>query len=468
MSKEKMDFTKVLAMLAQTREAPAPLTNVARTRLEIPYITSKNTVERRPVKLFLPEGVQHPLPLVFVPNYEISEDSTELRAYLKNGWAVASPADLKENANGQLIADDLVFNNAALYTLRHLSQIDARRIALVGGSAGGYMTLMLHALHMGICGSIANGPITNVHFNLHQYFPKANAYNLAALARLLQEQSEKKDVQDELKTPLDLLQGLAKLPIPFIAALSGSFQPIANDFPDPDDVNRWEAFSPVALTDWFSSPLMVNHNTSDVLVPIDQITKQFTYEKPGESLPEGFDSRLPASNPGKLKYSMEELLPAEETAVERILIIDPDADGVLPFVANKRFQINIFDNGPVEGYGSHSSQIGTGRWDDVPYLANLFARGADKTNVLTQDKLRSMLERFAGKSVQLPAHLGVDDTVYGSLAVYRNEVCEELKTWIAVNGATALDKIFDNLLAMEPDEAQREELNVQINNIKTM
>ena len=68
----------------------------------------------------------------------------ELRDYLGKGWMVASPADFNNKYNGQLTDDDLVFNNAALHTIRTFPEVDKKQIALVGGSAGGYMTFLMY------------------------------------------------------------------------------------------------------------------------------------------------------------------------------------------------------------------------------------------------------------------------------------------------------------------------------------
>jgi hypothetical protein len=72
------------------------------------------------MKVVYPKGVAKPYPLVYVPHYEIAEDSAELRAYLKEGWATASTAAFTNDYNKVLTDDDLVFNNAAMYTLRNL------------------------------------------------------------------------------------------------------------------------------------------------------------------------------------------------------------------------------------------------------------------------------------------------------------------------------------------------------------
>ncbi len=456
MAKDKMDIAKVLAMLAQPKKKMEPLENVERKRLEIPYITKVDQVESRPLRLILPERAARPAPLIFIPHYEMGEDAAELRFYLNKGWAVASPADFSDLYNAQLTDDDLVFNNAALYTLRNLPEIDRFRIAVVGGSAGGYMTLMLNALQLGICCAIANAPITNVYFNFYRYFIEANRLNLEALAKLPEEKIESHDGQDT--QPIDLMKSLINLPLPFLAAVSGLFLPILNHFPDPGDMSRWEAFSPVALAELFSNPILITHFTSDALVPIDQISKRFTYAKPGDSLPADFNSRLPEDIPGLLGFSLEERLPAQETRTECIPVTDADEDTRIPYASDRQFNLIIYDEGPVEGYASHRTQMGTGRADDTPYLEEMLARTSIKSNKLTPEKLRMLLERYQGKSVQLPAHVGIDDTVYGSLAVYRQEVCEELGEWINCNGKLELQKVLDEALALEPDTFLREKL----------
>lgn len=49
--------------------------------------------------------------------------------------------------------------------------------------------------------------------------------------------------------------------------------------------------------------------------------------------------------------------------------------------------------------------------------------------ILTNKKLLLLLERYQGKSVQLPAHTDVDDSIYGSLATYQKEIVEEFSQW---------------------------------------
>lgn len=411
------DYAKLFTMQTQTADLP-PLEDVAQSTVEIKYITRDQAVETRSIRLYLPEQGQQPMPLIYVPHYEMAEDSAELRRYLAKGWAVASPTAFDNAYNGELTDDDLIFNNAALYTLRHMEEFDRQRIAIVGGSAGGYTALMLSALQMGNCATVATAPISNVYFNFYQYFPMA----------------ERDDA------PF------------FLKLVAGMFLPIQDNFPDKTDMTRWEALSPVGLADCFSSPLVITHVTSDILVPIDQTAREYTYDREGDTMPEGFITRLPADNPGVLGRSLAEELSPELTHIEHIPIVDPNADSILYYDSTKLFNINIFDDGPTQATGSHRATTGTGIMDDTLYLEEMFFRSLEETERLMPGKLLLLLRRYQGSSVQLPAHEGVDDSVYGSLAIYQQEVVEELGQWADNHSLDELDAAVRAAVDSEGDD----------------
>lgn len=398
------DYANTFAMQTAASK-DLPLDNVEQYTVDVPYINKAGKVDHRSIRLYVPGNVSRPMPLIYVPHYEMAENAAELRRYLEQGWAVASPAEVLPSHNGLLTDDDLVFNNAALYTLRHMEEFDTQRIALIGGSAGGYTAMMLSALQMGNCATIANSPIANVYFNFYQYFQMAKRDDAPFFLKLVRD----------------------------------SFVPILNHFPDANDTERWEAFSAVGLANCYSSPFVITHVTSDILVPIDQITREFTYDHEGDSMPEGFSTRLPENNPGVLGHSLVDELPAEMTHVAHIILDDPNKDYNMPYDADKQFNILIYDDGPTQSYGSHRATSGTGIIDDVPYLQAMFERGLAQNEVLTSGKILLLLERYMGESIQLPAHEGVDDTVYGSLAVYRREIVEELTCWANSRSAEELD-----------------------------
>lgn len=144
---------------------------------------------------------------------------------------------------------------------------------------------------------------------------------------------------------------------------------------------------------------MITHATSDILVPVDQITRAFTYAYEGDSMPDGFSTRLPEDNPGVLGHSLEDELPVELTNVKHIIIDDPNENFSMPFDVEKLFNILIYDDGPTQSYGSHRAASGTGMIDDVPYLKAMFERGLAQNEVLTSGKLLLLLERYMGDSI---------------------------------------------------------------------
>lgn len=446
----KKNMAKALALQAQTTAELPPLTNVRQDTLDIQYITNEGTIDTRKMRIYVPEDATEPMPVIYVPHYEMTEETLELRNYLSNGWIVASPTCLPANNNGVLVGNSLIFNNAVLYTLRHMKEVDPQRIGIIGGSAGGYMAMMLAGLQMGNCATIANAPIDNIYFNL-KYMEAGSKINGPALLKVLFKIGSKlKDGTQEEKGEA-LLDAMSELPMPILGLVSGSFDENKKNFPGYEDVAKCEALSPVGIASCYNSPFVINHCTSDILVPIDQLTRKYTYEKHGESMPKGFSTRLPKDYPGVLGHSLEDELPAELTRTELFDIKGEKANENrdIAFDAVKPFNINVCDDGPCEGYGSHSTAMGAGVSYDVPFMKEMFSRTLANTEFLTKGKLRLLLERYAGKSLALPAHEGVDDSVYGSLAVYRSEIVEGLARYAANHSLSELSDAMEMTIASD-------------------
>ena len=90
------------------------------------------------------------------------------------------------------------------------------------------------------------------------------------------------------------------------------------------------------------------------------------------------------------------------------------------------------------------------RWKTIKLGAKeyMLIQGTEKAE---SAKLILMLERYAGESVQLPPHEGIDDTLYGSFAVYRQEVIEELRAYVVNNSFEALDDQMETAIANSKD-----------------
>jgi hypothetical protein len=382
--------------------------------IEVSYIKEDGTVDTsRQIILYKPAGTEGNLPIIYIPHYAAEENTADFVSYIRHGWAVAAPYDVKNEYNGTLETDDLVFNNAALYAIRHMDGIDHQRIAVVGGSAGGYMSMMLNGLQMGTTASIANCPIVNAYFNFHEYFPACDDVNRNC--------------------------GLFNFTMPIQGMVSQSFQPI-NKIIGDEDIDRWEAVSAVSMARDYSNPVVIVHNTSDILVPMDQITHEYTYEHNDGTLPKGFDCKLPSNYPGILSKTFVELANPEELTINYMKFDNLHVDGDLPF-ADTLITININDDGAPTAKGSHSNPGLTGSMNIFPYLEEMMNRSLAETEKLVPEKLLLLLERYQGKSVALPAHEGVDDTVYGSLAVYKQEVVDELNMWMYSHSKEEMDAV---------------------------
>ena len=397
---------------------------VVRETISVPYIRNDGTEDIRDIIVARPADAQGDIPLIYIPHYAMEENTVEFQEYMSHGWAVASPVFSNEY-NGILTGDDLVFNNAALYIVRHLAGIDAQRIAIVGGSAGGYMSLMLNELQMGTCAAIANSPIANVYYNLYIYFAACDEVNRNS--------------------------GFTDIILPIQLLVSKSFRVNLDNFPDVDDADRWAALSPVRNAKTFSNPVVINHFTGDILVPVDQITKKYTYTEMNESFPDGFPIMMGTNYPGILSRSLEEAADPNETSVEKYGLENKCVNMEMP-VSDKLLTINIFDDGPMDPKGSHTAPGTYGSLDSIPYLESMFEKSLANTEKLVPEKLMLMIERYEGNSVQLPAHEGINDAIYGSKAVYRLEVVEELQQYVHNHSLSELDKVMEDTLILSDDK----------------
>ena len=57
-----------------------------------------------------------------------------------------------------------------------------------------------------------------------------------------------------------------------------------------------------------------------------------------------------------------------------------------------------------------------------------------------------------GESPQLPVHIGVDETVYGSVTVYRNEIVEELSRYAQNHSYAELEAVILAAMQAYPED----------------
>lgn len=392
--------------------------------INVRYINKDRQVETRQIALYKPVNAPGDIALIYVPHYAVEEQAEDFKSYIRNGWAVASPYNFVSRYNGLLVTDGLVFNNAALYTLRNRSDINKQQIAIVGSSAGGYTALMLSQLQMGATASIANAPIANSYFNLQIHFLKCDSINRHS--------------------------GMFEFPIPIQGMISKLFRPISENFKNEGDP-LWEALSPLSMAKAFSNPTVINHNTGDILVPIDQITKRFSYDRNDGTLPRGFSGRMGNSYPGILSASLEEKVKPGGLSIHKYMFKNNKVSGTMPY-SDKLLTINVIDDGPISGKSGHSAPGTAGSFNTIPFLQEMFAKTLKATEQPIPEKLLLLLERYQGNSKQLPPHSGVEDTTYGSLAVYRKEIIGQLSTYRDNHSLDELNKNIGTAISMCKDE----------------
>lgn len=417
------------AILSKNDAVPFP-EHVTEQHFTVPFIDHLGNQKEAHGCLYLPAS-EHPVPLVYFSYYKMTRDSFELVRYLREGWAVASPWEETDH-NTEITRDGLVANSALLYELRHRPEIDAEKIALIGGSAGGYTAMMLSALHLFACATSASGAFANVYFNFRHYAPYLSSFNQPVAMTLPEEERG------------DLMTLLSKLPIPYAIVFQTCRTPEIDE--RLDDLKTAAALTPSMLADCYSNPLMELHNTSDILVPVDQITRAYTYDYVSRDLPGNFKIRLKDYLlPKGFDKSFVEQLPEGAYTQRLIPLVPKGSVGELPF-DEKPFQINIVDEGEPLSHGSHGSDIPKGNVSDLFYLRGKFEEG-NGNNFLTDKKLRLLLERYAGLSIQLPPHEG---DVYGSLAFYRKEVLEELSVYFDKHPTENPSQRLKKILLEEP------------------
>ena len=288
--------------------------------------------------------------------------------------------------------------------------------------------MMLTQLQMGTIASLANSPITNIYFNFHIHFPACDEINKNS--------------------------GIFEFKMPYQGMVSKYFRPI-NDILG-DDYSRWEAVSPISMARAISSPTVINHFTSDLLVPIDQTTKTYSYDENDGSLPEDFTACLGEDYPGILSMSLEELANPDELFIRKYELQNQSVDMEMPY-SDRLLTINVYDDGRVGATSSHMATNVTGTYKIMPYLEEMMTRTLMETEKLIPEKVMLLLDRYEGNSLALPPHTGIDDTVYGSLAIYQEEIVDEFAVYMNNHSLEELDEaIIQSIETLSSNDTEKQ------------
>lgn len=187
--------------------------------------------------------------------------------------------------------------------------------------------------------------------------------------------------------------------MPYQGMVSKYFRPI-NDLFNGDDDPRWEAVSPISMARAISSPSVINHFTCDLLVPIDQTTKTYSYDENDGSLPKDFTACLGSNYPGILSKSLEELANPDELFIKKYELENQSVDIEMPY-SDKLLTINVYDDGKVGATSSHMATNVTGTYKIMTFLQEMMSKTLKETEQLVPEKVMLLLERYEGNSLAL-------------------------------------------------------------------
>lgn len=383
-------------------------------------------------KLYLPAGVvkaKQPLPLYYAAGYELDDNSA--LAHVARGAVVVTPRELPANPLVRTVNPDA----ALLHIARSLPFVDDARVVIVGGSAGGYITLMLAAETFPLAGAAPDVPPINWGYNA-AYF-------------LQRERSPARATADANAPKVPVFDVI----VPIVKQALGVFG---------DDTNSavYFANSPLAHLPTITCPVSIYWSTADMLVPIDQVGSQWVRPFDPQAFPEGFTMKrneLTTSEDGQKRFTDVvkeqdyELFLVPEATIARQLADAQESKLTVDFrnSSTKQWSITILDEGaptPLLGHLKHA----------VPRTHKTFLERVTKGKIspgqLTPIKLERLMDRYAGKE-WLPAGLvHLDDP-----EIERADVLRGLTTYVTAGreNVQAFSELYGKLSAVQkvlPDE----------------
>ncbi len=427
-----------LAGFQVTEDVTAPGLSATTGKLlaTVTYRDHKGKEREAKAKLYFPNSVASAgsakIPLFFAAGYELPDGAEQ--EYIKRGWAVISPRDVSPNPLVRTKNPDV----ALLHIARSLPWIDDRRVFVGGGSAGGWMTLLLAAETFPLAGAAPDVPPFNLGYNGAYFFK-----------------------QLEIAGPNG--GGTARIPAMF--GVGTLLKPCQDVYGEQYDGANWFADSPAAQVKMITCPVSVYWTTADVLVPIDQVGAQWVQKFDESQFPPGFTmdpETLMSSREGRIR--LVDVLPSSEYEVFTINVPpgtsranNPASGGKpstceLPVSARKRWSISIINEGvPIPDVDHRKYALfptRNGFWKQVDTVTI-------SSDQLSLTKLEQLMDRYAGKE-SLPSTLQHLDFPERE----RADVLRGLKTYASNQPAnrTRLAELYSQLPAakrvLEPDALQ--------------
>lgn len=378
-----------------------------------------------------PEG--DPLPVTFVAGYPLV-DKDAVRN-LRRGYAVVT-TDMAEDGPAWPGPHPLMrgpnLDQALLHITRALPFIDVRHLVITGGSAGGWIALLLAAETLPVSAVMPDVPVINWAYNATYHQHNAELTHRAA--------------SQEGVLPMGVSTD-------FTSVLKVCAKALGEDTTAPS----WYSLSPIAQLDTITCPVSILFTTADLLVPIDQVGRGLARTADPEDFPHGL-----VHDPGSLgsadsiQARLLDRLDPEKVTLEMIAVPEgavrldvlsqpPDSDFTrikLPD-ANTQWNIGVIDEGaPDRHFNLRHFKYALHPDRDQIYARHLTS--AVLVEQLVESKLARLLDRYR-RVERLPCGLvGLDFPEAERLDVVRG-----LAAFAATHdGQAGLQKVYGQL---EPD-----------------
>lgn len=312
----------------------------------------------------------------------------------KEGWLVVTPhyGDPAQKTGYVLElapGDSLNLSNALLQWVRRLPFVDRTRLFVAGGSAGGYMALMMGAHSFPVNAILADFPVVNWAYNIGYFEANVGV-------------TKYRELKDAKESPMPVLCAVSML-------TDWAYGVFGKDL--TSDAYYFD--NPISSLECITSPVLLTTATGDLLVPIEQTARAYSRPLEPGKCPEGYSRDIAKLGPTeKTRASLTDLLPKD---AYRIFIL-PLPQGLHEYdhsnldeqakLATKaprverewardcQWNINILDEGPPIATSAHSR-----------YAWNLAATGFCEAyrnapvtpQVLAPAKLAWLMQRYAGK-----------------------------------------------------------------------
>lgn len=330
-------------------------------------------------RIYLPpllrDNPKQRVPLIHNAGYEI--DEKQAAGLVARGYAVCTPHAEPVHP----LCRNMNLDTAILHSVRGLSCIDPLRVSIQGGSAGGWMTLLLTADAFPLECSMPDVPL--IHFG----------YNIA----YLEENRAVAEAEKDGKKPN----------MPYLAAVSTITEQVRPFYGMPYESATYFGVSPLGHIDTITAPTLVTFSTADILVPIDQVGAKLVQKREGSLFPQGYSSSMSDRFPGiRGKRTLLQALSSRQydlfrvsppSTLPRIKFGEQPSyttQLAMPFSKEKPWSILVIEEGAIEPSDAHAKYV----WglDHEPFRKWAGERGVT-ADQLTPAKLQRLMKRMQGE-----------------------------------------------------------------------